>query len=446
VLAPCAALPGGALSGPRPGLDSASLQALKLRAAAAAIAGATLDLEQLARPAPATAVPPPPPASAAAPTAAADQQRQLAWLAGTPADTLELADTAFRWLAELLARPDRAVDAALREGLAKPEVREHWAMMLPDDILARLLYRVAPARARVMLDMKTVLQAAWRLAAPSAARANADSARRLARVLLTLLADDPPPAPRALARRMLDGLADGAGAAAAPLLAYARSLARQGGYANVGAALRAAAPTLAPVPPVPPLPPLPPAPPTSRRAPPPAAALAPGTALYIANAGLVLVHPFLPRLFQQLGLLGAGDDRARRIDDIEQRSRAVHLLQYLVDGRCDASEPELALNKLLCGIPLEAPVAPAHQPDAADLAQCDQLLQAVIGNWPNMQKMSPAALRETFFQRDGRLLLRDGKWTVTVSRKTVDVLVDQIAWGFAIVLHPWMPTELTVAW
>ena len=41
---------------------------------------------------------------------------------------------------------------------------------------------------------------------------------------------------------------------------------------------------------------------------------------------------------------------------------------------------------------------------------------------------------------------RDGKWTLTVSRKTVDVLVDQIPWGFAVILHPWMSKELAVIW
>lgn len=49
-------------------------------------------------------------------------------------------------------------------------------------------------------------------------------------------------------------------------------------------------------------------------------------------------------------------------------------------------------------------------------------------------------------QRDGRLQRRDGKWTLTVSRKTVDVLVDQIPWGFAVILHPWMSKELAVIW
>ncbi|MGS0742589.1 contractile injection system tape measure protein [Glaciimonas sp. GG7] len=51
-----------------------------------------------------------------------------------------------------------------------------------------------------------------------------------------------------------------------------------------------------------------------------------------------------------------------------------------------------------------------------------------------------------FLQREGRLILREGKWTLTVSRKTLDILLDQLPWGISVVLHPWMPHPLSVEW
>lgn len=164
---------------------------------------------------------------------------------------------------------------------------------------------------------------------------------------------------------------------------------------------------------------------------------------YVANAGLVLTGPFLPRLFDRLGIRHAGD---RAIDGHEAASCAVHALQYLVDGRTDAPEPALVLNKLLCGLDPSAPVAPRIELSPEQARICDELLRALIANWTVIANSSVAALRETFLQREGRLERRDGAWTLIVQRKTLDVLVDQVPWSFATVFHGWMKNPIRVTW
>jgi hypothetical protein len=151
-------------------------------------------------------------------------------------------------------------------------------------------------------------------------------------------------------------------------------------------------------------------------------------------------------LFERLGLLVTGDDDRPVIPPGDPASRAVHLLQYLADGRLDRPEPELVLNKLLCGQPTFQPVARSIAPTQADLEICDDLLRAVIANWPILADTSPAALQETFLQREGRLRHGDGKWTLQVQRKTLDVLVDQVPWSFAVVYHRWMTDPIHVTW
>lgn len=165
---------------------------------------------------------------------------------------------------------------------------------------------------------------------------------------------------------------------------------------------------------------------------------------YIANAGLVLLSPFLPHLFERLELLDGDPDP--RVSDPENRSRAVHLLQYLVTGRFDTPESELVLNRLLAGIPLSATLVPDIAPSTADLDICDGLLKAAIHNWPIIRGTSPDGLRETFLQREGRLQQSDQRWRLVVQRKAVDVLVDQIPWSFATVFHRWMPGPVQVTW
>lgn len=168
--------------------------------------------------------------------------------------------------------------------------------------------------------------------------------------------------------------------------------------------------------------------------------------IFIDNAGLVLTNPFLPHLFEALGLLTRDERGKPRLRDEAAASRAVHLLQYLVDGRTDAPEPLLALNKVLCGLPIAAPVDRAITLTDDEHDTCDMLLRSILGNWPILSGTSIAGLRETFLQRDGKLTLTDGAWRLQVQRKTLDVLVDQIPWSIGVVFHAWMPGALHVTW
>jgi hypothetical protein len=165
----------------------------------------------------------------------------------------------------------------------------------------------------------------------------------------------------------------------------------------------------------------------------------------------VLFNPFLPRFFERLGLLtpAAADDGAPSIQGLEARSRAVHLLQWLVDERLETPEPDLALNKVLAGIDLTEPILPGHAASDDDLAIAQGLLDAVIQHWPPLVNTSPAGLRETFLQREGRLelpTLELNQWTLVVQRRTVDILMNQMPWPLSPVRHRWMPAPLYVDW
>ena len=168
--------------------------------------------------------------------------------------------------------------------------------------------------------------------------------------------------------------------------------------------------------------------------------------LYIENAGLVLTGNFLPRLFQSLQMLQNMEDGGIRLRDSETASRAVHLLQYLVDGRPSAPEPLLVLNKILCGIPLSEPIDPEIEMTDRETEFCDMLLNSVIAHWEIIKGTSITGLRETFLQREGRLELSDNGWQLQVQRKTVDVLVDQIPWSFSVLHHGWMAQPVYVKW
>jgi hypothetical protein len=161
--------------------------------------------------------------------------------------------------------------------------------------------------------------------------------------------------------------------------------------------------------------------------------------IYIENAGLILLHPFLPQFFKALGL--ADEDR------LLQPERAICLLHFMISGQTVAPEYELILSKILCNIPLETPIESDMALTDAEKAEAEALLEAVIQHWDALRNTSIDGLRGTFLLRLGKLSLRDdGDWLLQVESKTVDILLNQLPWGISMIQLPWMQRMLWVEW
>ncbi|MBB5711460.1 hypothetical protein FHT02_002706 [Sphingomonas xinjiangensis] len=173
---------------------------------------------------------------------------------------------------------------------------------------------------------------------------------------------------------------------------------------------------------------------------------APDSAIWLNNAGLVLTSAYLPRLFEALEWIERDKGGGWRWASREIQERAPHLLQWLADGRSDTAEAELALPKLLCGLmPCDA-IWPEVDLNAEELRIGRMLLGTIRANWPPLSESSPQALRETFLQRGGRLTKKPGGWALDIETKVLDILLDQLPWGFGMIAHDWMPAPLTVRW
>lgn len=167
--------------------------------------------------------------------------------------------------------------------------------------------------------------------------------------------------------------------------------------------------------------------------------------LYVGNAGLVLLAPFLERLFAHQRLT-----HEQKFVDIAARFRAVHLMEHLVHGHTNTCEPAWVLNKLLCGLPVATPVPRCNGLDEATSAVLDDLLRAVIQHWNALGKTSIEGLQETFLRREGRLTRAENctpvGWHLKIEDKCFDVLLDRIPWGFSLIKLPWMEGVLNVEW
>jgi hypothetical protein len=334
------------------------------------------------------------------------------------------------WLIALAEDSSAAARRRLRAALRSQALRRQAARGLPSDLLVRLLAAAFPDEARALLAAREAFAAAgharralWEalLAAGSAAPRGGAVGRLLDRLvpLGSARSDDE--------ERLVAFIARRGGSAHAPLsAAIERRRALRGGGTLQASGGESAKP--------------------ARKALRPAATDAGEEPIVVANAGLVLAGPYLPQLFDRLGLMHRDEAGKLGWRSIREAERGVHLVQYLVDGRGDAPEPMLPLNKVLCGLDPSWPTGGRSEMTDEEREICDSLLRAIIANWPMLSGSSVAALRETFLQREGRLTRTDQGWKLDVERKVLDVLLESVPWSYSMILHPWMPAPMSVAW
>ncbi|MDB5904412.1 MAG: hypothetical protein JWM26_3290 [Betaproteobacteria bacterium] len=163
--------------------------------------------------------------------------------------------------------------------------------------------------------------------------------------------------------------------------------------------------------------------------------------IYIGNAGLVVLWPFLERFFERLALV---QDKGFRHD--AARSRAAGLLQYV--AAADQAPPEylLPLNKVLCGLAPEEVFDFGPDITRAEIEECDDLVKAAIGQATILRDMSVEGFRASFLLRRGKLATRDGNWWLYVERETHDIVLDRFPWSIQFVHLPWMETMMQVEW
>lgn len=170
----------------------------------------------------------------------------------------------------------------------------------------------------------------------------------------------------------------------------------------------------------------------------PEADIPPGTTLYINNAGLILLHPYLGILFDALNL--------RDKEGFKDLHKAIQLLGYLASGEDDIPEYDLVLPKLLCGILPSQPVKRFISLTEEEKKEADELLLSVIEHWNALGSTTPDGLRGNFLMREGKLEWKDEEWQLYVTQQPYDMLLNRLPWGFSVVGLSWMPWLIKTVW
>ena len=163
--------------------------------------------------------------------------------------------------------------------------------------------------------------------------------------------------------------------------------------------------------------------------------------IYIPNAGLVILWPFLSRLFNNLKYTANG-----QFIDKEKRLRAIYLSQYLVGFSENNPEYTLMLNKLICGMNLEEPIEEEIILTTEEKAEARNLFTSIMLQWKEMNNTSMENFQRTFLQREGVMFKKDENWTVIVGKSTFDLILLKLPWGLSMIKYPWNNYLILVEW
>jgi len=161
---------------------------------------------------------------------------------------------------------------------------------------------------------------------------------------------------------------------------------------------------------------------------------------------LILLHPYLPRLFAALGWVSASHPPGEPFP-WARLPHAAALLNWLATGRDEPFEFELGTAKLLLGLQPDAPLpVAAGLIGDAEREEGEALLGAIIQHWSALGQTTVDGLRVAFLQRGGLLYPAPDGWLLRPQGETFDLLLDRLPWGLSIIRLPWMPACLYTEW
>lgn len=164
--------------------------------------------------------------------------------------------------------------------------------------------------------------------------------------------------------------------------------------------------------------------------------------LFLSDAGLVLIHPFIRRFFRNLELV---DEKGRFVSRLA-RVHAVHLLRHLTGFEDEHLAHRLNLEKALCGLPFSYSIPEEWEATPREKEEAEGMLSALLSYWPSLRKTSVGAFQRGFLQRAGTIGMEDGSLIVRVEGSALDILMEELPWEISIILLPWLEKPILVEW
>ncbi|MEH6348313.1 MAG: contractile injection system tape measure protein [Bermanella sp.] len=173
--------------------------------------------------------------------------------------------------------------------------------------------------------------------------------------------------------------------------------------------------------------------------------------LECTDAGLVLLWPYLAGFFQKNDLLTTVKDDSERegetgkqeelqFKDQAAQLKAHALLVYILDGQ--QSEQVYTVTNLLVGLEADTYIENAIDLSEQEQTNANQLVSAVINNWPALKSMPINSFRELFLLRTAQYSSSEQGCIVEIESKTLDILLTKLPWGLGYISLPWLGKNL----
>jgi hypothetical protein len=165
--------------------------------------------------------------------------------------------------------------------------------------------------------------------------------------------------------------------------------------------------------------------------------------LIVTHAGLILLHPFLPRFFE---CTQVKEEIGARLSPF-LLARAAGLLHFLATGREDIFEFDLAFIKVLLGLEPDTTLCASEGLIGdRDKEEAESLLESAITHWAALKRTSVTGFRSSFLNRQASLREDENGWRLQVERLAFDVLLAKLPWSISVVKLPWMTRPIYTEW
>lgn len=161
----------------------------------------------------------------------------------------------------------------------------------------------------------------------------------------------------------------------------------------------------------------------------------------INNAGIVLINSYLGLLFERLGLM---ENSCFKSED--DQHKALHFLQFIVNGLTDNEEHYLVLNKVMCGLHPTTPIKGGTVITDDEKELMNGMIRAIIAYWPAIGECSVDGFRGNWLIRNGLLSETEDGWKLKIEKRPYDILINKSPFSFSIIKYQWMEKPLQVEW